>query len=255
MSLQQLLQQVLQSGQDLTRSAASGIEKKASGSPLGGFTGGAVAGGALGLLLGNKKFRKMGGKVARYGGAAALGALALKTWQDWQSGKAAQPPAAGTAPASGAAAGGAPAPGSWGAASVPAATAVQPVPAALGWAPAQIAAHSRIILAARVAAATAAGHIGPPARQLLEGELVRLSASAADRTWFETEVQQPADPAHIARLARSPEMAAEIYLASVLVIDDESFMERAYLNELARALALEPGLKQHLEERVRELAG
>ena len=254
MSLQQLLQQVLQSGQDLTRSAASGIEKKASGSPLGGFTGGAVAGGALGLLLGNKKFRKMGGKVARYGGAAALGALALKTWQDWQAGKAAQVPAAVTAPAPGATAGGVQATGSWGAASVPATAIGQPVSVEPGWAPAQIEEHSRVILAAMVAAAKADGHIGPEERQLLEGELVRLSASAADRAWLEAEVQKPADPAHIARLARSPEMAAEIYLASVLVIDDESFMERAYLDELARTLALEPGLKQHLEERVRALA-
>jgi len=42
-------------------------------------------------------------------------------------------------------------------------------------------------------------------------------------------------------------MAAEMYLASLLVADDTSFMERAYLDELSRQLRLPEGLKQHLE--------
>ena len=45
-----------------------------------------AAGGLLGLLLGNKKARKMAGGVAGYGAAAALGALAFKAYQNWQSG-------------------------------------------------------------------------------------------------------------------------------------------------------------------------
>jgi uncharacterized membrane protein YebE (DUF533 family) len=45
----------------------------------------------------------------------------------------------------------------------------------------------------------------------------------------------------------SPEMAAEIYLASVLVVDETTTMERAYLDELAMQLRLEPGLKAALE--------
>ena len=40
---------------------------------LGGRGGAALAGGALGLLLGSKKGRKMGGKALKYGGVAALG--------------------------------------------------------------------------------------------------------------------------------------------------------------------------------------
>src|SRR3546814_11329251 len=86
MSIQQLLQQVLQSGQSLVQDASSRANQAAPGaaSKFGGFGGGALAGGALGLLLGNKKFRKMGGKFATYGGAAALGALVLKTYQAWQ---------------------------------------------------------------------------------------------------------------------------------------------------------------------------
>src|SRR5688572_33368428 len=51
----------------------------------GGFARGAAAGGLLGLLLGGKGVRKMAGGALGYGGAAVLGALALKAYQDYQS--------------------------------------------------------------------------------------------------------------------------------------------------------------------------
>ena len=41
------------------------------------------------MLLGSKKVRKMAGGAVGYGGAAALGALALKAYQNWQDGKTA----------------------------------------------------------------------------------------------------------------------------------------------------------------------
>jgi uncharacterized membrane protein YebE (DUF533 family) len=44
-------------------------------------------------------------------------------------------------------------------------------------------------------------------------------------------------------------MAAEVYLASLLVVDETTTMERAYLDELARRLQLDPGLKADLEAR------
>jgi uncharacterized membrane protein YebE (DUF533 family) len=40
----------------------------------------------------------------------------------------------------------------------------------------------------------------------------------------------------------------------LLVIDEESFMERAYLDELARNLKLDPTLKADLEARLKNLA-
>lgn len=47
-------------------------------------------------------------------------------------------------------------------------------------------------------------------------------------------------------------MAAEMYVASVMLVDEENFMEKAYLDELARQLKLEPGLKLELEKQVRQ---
>ena len=81
MSARQLLDQLLQSGQGLLADAGSKVQTATGGkggSLLTGLGGGALGAGALGLLLGSKKARKIGGKVAMYGGMAALGALAYR---------------------------------------------------------------------------------------------------------------------------------------------------------------------------------
>ena len=51
--------------------------------------------------------------------------------------------------------------------------------------------------------------------------------------------------------AGTPEMAAEVYLASALVIDETTTMERAYLDHLARELKLDAGLRAELEAKAR----
>jgi uncharacterized membrane protein YebE (DUF533 family) len=43
-----------------------------------------------------------------------------------------------------------------------------------------------------------------------------------------------------------------MYLASILMVDEEHFMERAYLDELAKQLRLDPALKAELERQVRQ---
>ena len=78
--------------------------------------------------------------------------------------------------------------------------------------------------------------------------MVRLQADATERTWLTAELQRPLDPAEVARAATTPELAAEMYLASLLVVDDTSFMERAYLDEFARQLKMSAALKAELEK-------
>ena len=210
--LDQLLKTAQQSVGDLT-----------GGKGIGGdFGKGALAGGALGLLLGNRRVRKMGGKVAIYGGLAAVGALAYKAYGDWKQ----QQGGAGAASA---------APQTFDA-----------LP------PAEIESHSQAILKALIAAAKADGHVDDRERQVIEGEFSRLDAAPEVRQWLQAELQKPLDPAEVARAASSPEMASEMYLASLLAVDEQNFMERAYLDELARQLKLDDGLKARLEQQMKE---
>lgn len=228
MNTRGLLDQLLKSGQELLNNQAgkSAGHKPAGsgglGSLLSGAGGGALAAGAMGLLLGNKKARKYGGKALTYGGLAALGVLAYKAYGNWQArqGTGSQPPQT-----------------------------LDRLP------PAQAEQHSQAVLRALVAAAKSDGHIDERERALIEGEFTRLDSDRELQHWLHAELNKPLDPAEVALAAQTPEMAAEMYLASVMMVDQENFMERAYLDELARQLRLDPALRQELESQVRLAAG
>ncbi|MFZ2318789.1 MAG: tellurite resistance TerB family protein, partial [Pseudomonas sp.] len=170
----------------------------------------------------NKTARKIGGQALTYGGLAALGVLAYKAYGNWQSQQAGAP---------------------------------QGEPQTLDRLPAaQAEQHSQAILKALVAAAKADGHVDSRERELIEGEFSKLDNDPQLQHWLQAELNKPLDPAEVARAASTPEMAAEMYLASVLLVDEEHFMERAYLDELARQLKLDPALKAELEAQVRQVS-
>lgn len=226
MNTRNLLDQLLKSGQQLLdkqgATAKPGSAAGGLGGLLSGAGGGLLGGGALGLLLGSKKVRKYGGKALTYGGLAALGVLAYKAYGNWQANQRL-------------------------AASEP--RTVDRLP------PAQAEQHSQAVLRALVAAAKSDGHIDERERALIEGEFSRLDSDRELQHWLHDELNKPLDPAEVARAAQTPEMAAEMYLASVMMVDQENFMERAYLDELARQLRLDPGLRQELESQARLAAG
>ena len=233
MNAQALLQQLLSSGMSMLDPKAPGTgtggAAPSSGQGWGKFGAGAATGGAIGLLLGSKRGRRFGGKALKYGSVAALGVVAFKAYSAWQAQQAAKAAApAGGTPAS-----------------------ALPPPRTVNLLPAPEAdQHSRAMLQAMIAAAKADGHLDERERGLVEAQLTRIEADAEPRQWFETEIRRPLDPADVARAAATPELAAEMYLASLLVADETSFMERAYLDELARQLRLPEGLKAELERQV-----
>lgn len=201
--------------------------KDVKGAVGGPFGKGALVGGALGLLLGNRKARKMGGKVAVYGGLAALGVMAYKAYGEYQKQKSGTVATAGTMPAT--------------------------PPAALP--PPDVESHSQAILKALIAAAKADGHVDDRERELIEGEFRRIDADPQTQQWLHAELQKPLDPAEIARAATTPALASEMYLASLLAADEQNFMERAYLDELARQLKIDDALKAKLEQQLRDAEG
>lgn len=222
MSLQGILQQLLQSAQNVGQTTTSAQENQSINrtSPLGGLGGGALAGGALALLLGNKKFRNMGGKVASYGSIAALGAVAYRAYDEWKKQQDATPNNVS---------------------SVATQTLAQQPES-------EIENRSRLVLAAMISAAKADGHINEKEQTLLDEAFQKLGTSATEQQWLRTQLSSPADPIAVAGLVSTPQEGAEVYLASVLITGADSFMERAYLDELARQLNLADDLKAHLEK-------
>ncbi len=223
MNLQALLDQVLKSG----ASAVGGVTS-AAGNDIGKYATGAAVGGVLGLLLGGNRGRGIGGKALKYGSVAAIGALAWRAYQDHQANQA-NPAAPAPAPAPGAPA------------ARPARFEALPAPEMEG--------HGRAMLKAMIAAAKADGHMDERERELVQAELGRIGADDATRRWVDDELRRPIDPADVAAAATTPEQAAELYLASLLVVDETTTMERAYLDELARQLQLAPALRVDLERR------
>lgn len=233
MNTRGLLDQLLRSGQQMLQDKVSGTSGKRPkaggllsggaagglGGLLSGAGGGALAAGAMSLLKG-KKGRGMGGKVLTYGGLAALGVIAYKAYNNWQASQG---------------------------------LAGQREPQTIDRLPAdQAEEHSQAILRALVAAAKADGHVDERERELIEGEFVKINDDRQFRQWLHAELDKPLDPAEVARAARTPEIAAEMYIASLILVDEEHFMERAYLDELARQLNLAPALKAELEAQVRQ---
>lgn len=237
-----LLDQLLKSGQDLLQKQQGSVTRPAGsstggslgdmlsgagglGSLLGGGGGagkGALATGALGMLLGSRRGRRLGGKAVTYGGLAALGVLAYKAYGNWQAQQGNVAQAGSVEPRT-----------------------VDRLP------PDQVEEHSRAILKALVAAAKADGHVDEHERKMIEAELSQLTDDPQLQRWLEAELNKPLDPVDVAAAATTPEMASEMYLASVLMVDEEQFMERAYLDELARQLKLDAQLKAELEAQVR----
>ncbi len=219
MKIQGFLDHLLKSAQGGGAAGTGGTAPAQGG--LGGmlnadFGKGALTGGALGLLLGKNKTTR---KLATYGGLAAIGVMAYKAYGDYKQQQGGVPVEPQT---------------------------VDRLP------PPQVELHSQAILKALVAAAKADGHVDARERQVIEGEFSRINQDAELQQWLHAELEKPLDPAEVARSATTPEIASEMYLASLMAADDQNFMERAYLDELARQLKLDEALKSRLEQQLKQ---
>ena len=182
------------------------------------FAGGAVAGGLLGMLLGGNSRR--GGGLLGYGGAAALGAMALQAYQNYQRQQA----------------GGAARFADVGTQALPHAR-----PAADG-SPFEL-----TLVRAMVGAAKADGHIDANEQKRLFAEVERLGLDAEAKAYIFDLLTQDVDLYDLARSATTPEQGAEIYLAARLAIDPDQPSERAYLDALATRLGLPADLRAQLD--------
>jgi uncharacterized membrane protein YebE (DUF533 family) len=197
--------------------------------PMGGFGGGMAAGGLLGLLIGNKKMRNMAGGIAGYGGAAVLGALAYRAYQNWQEGKS---PAQATKASERDVA-----PGE----SFLPPTAADGRPFAL------------VVVLAMVSAAKSDGHIGPDEQKVIFDKVNSSGLEAESKAFVFDALARPIALSEVAGLVRGLEQGAEVYLAARLAVDPDHPGEKAYLEALAHRLELPKDLVLHLERQAMAL--
>ncbi|MBK8159781.1 MAG: tellurite resistance TerB family protein [Rhodospirillaceae bacterium] len=211
-----------------------GINRQKAGT----FAAGAATGGLIGLLLGSKKAKKIGGGLLGYGGAAVLGGLAYKAWQNYQQKQ------------------GAPVPAPAARSSVPAAgVPVLPAPVDSPFDPAHgISSDGRpfalALVRAMISAAKADGHIDAQEQTQLFARIEELGLDAEAKAFVFDELGRPANLEAIAALPNGPEQAAEIWLASRLAIDPDDVREKAYISALSAKLNLPKELVDQLEAQV-----
>ena len=240
MNTSDLLEQLLRAGQgSQAQQGRGGMSSQDGLGGLGGLLGGLLGGGStaggsggLGGLLGgilggsggnagaSTQGRSAGG--VNYAALASLGMMAFQAYQSWQRSQAAAPQQA-----------------------------VRTVDQLSG---PEAEDHSHAILRALIAAAKADGRIDPQEEQLIYAEIKRHASDRQLQQWLDEEVSKPLDATEVAQSAQGPGMAAEMYLASVMLVDDQQDAERAYLDELASALGIDPTLQVHLEQQAKGAA-
>ena len=195
----------------------------------GGFAGG-LAGGLASNLLTSKSGRKMGKKALKMGGIAAVGALAYAAYQRYK----------GTTD---------------GALSQPADAELVPAPEGSAFMPAKNnpagqEALGLTLVRAMIAAARADGRLDAQESRTIYQRIESLGLDPEDQALLVAEMGHPVDMDAIVNSATSPEVAAEIYVASMLAIDVDTADEKSYLAMLAARLKLPPKLVTELNRQV-----
>lgn len=224
-----LLDQLLRAGQASLNqqggSAQGGLGGLLGGLLRAGGNAGATPGGlggllgGLGGLLGGAGHSQGRSGGTNYAALASLGMMAFQAYQAWQQQQASAPQ--------------------------------QLLQTADQLSGAQAEAHSHAVLRALIAAAKADGKIDEREQQMIGAEISRHTDDPQLQEWLDTEVNKPLNAADFAEYASDPAVAAEVYLVSVLLVDDQQDAERSYLDELAAQLQLDPQLQLHLEQQAK----
>lgn len=205
-----------------------GLNQRARENPL---ASGALAGGLAAVLLGSRGGREIAGDALKYGGVALIGGLAYKAYSDYQARQAGQVPQQPRAE-------------------------VLPPPSDTPFMPKanEAEGRARLLVTAMISAAKADGYIDPDEQKRIFQRLDSTSLDSESKAYVMDQLRAPLDLDGIVREARQPEVATEVYAASLLAIDPDHPAERAYLQMLAARLGLDEGLVKEIH-RTAEAAG
>jgi uncharacterized membrane protein YebE (DUF533 family) len=108
--------------------------------------------------------------------------------------------------------------------------------------------RAQLILRGMISAAKADGQIDQREMQRIVGKLEEGGASEEARAFVLEEMQRPADLNRLIGEVQNPEVAVELYAASLLAIEVDTAAERDYLRRLAQGLNLTPSMVQRVHQ-------
>ena len=209
-----------------------------------GVAGGVAGGAASSLLisgLGSRKGRKMMGKAARLGGAAVVGGLAWKAYEHYRSNRS--EPGAAVVPNGpvGALADGAASDERWSGMHAEEFLPEDAAPAAH---------RDLLVLRAMITAAHADGHIDADERMKIYQRIETLTLSHAEKGLLMEEISAPLDLEQLVQQVPNRALAAEVYMAALLMADSTAPAHRLFLHDLAEQLALPAAFVLTMHEEV-----
>ena len=214
MDTKTFLDELLKAGRELAEKSQSIAEDKLNldstgatrEATLSGMKTGAIAAGALAILLGTKTGRKVTGSAIKLGSIAAMGGVAWKAYQIYQEKKGITSSSA------------------------------MPINELKGEEAQQ---RSVVLLTAMIAAAKVDGHVGDEEMAEINKQIKNLGLEGDTAKIIQEELEKPLDIEAIAALAEGEEAkAAEIYLVSAVITNKENEKERQYLDDLAKAMKI-----------------
>ncbi|KAA0680014.1 tellurite resistance TerB family protein [Roseomonas genomospecies 6] len=108
--------------------------------------------------------------------------------------------------------------------------------------------HALLLIRAMIAAANADGEISAAERQRVLSALDEAGGGPEERRIVERELAQPQSLDALVRSVTDPDMAEQVYLASLMAVDREHEAERAYLSYLATRLKIAPQRAEQLNK-------
>lgn len=227
------------------------VVDKLMSSGIGGGLAGGLASGLLVSSLGSKKGRKLAGKAAKLGGAALVGGLAWKAYDNYRSrqnqptgiettGSLNRPPAAHSRAFAGTT-------------SAPSATdysqwsnirheEFEPLSSE------KVDQRDLLILRSMIAAAHADGHMDSTEKARIFEQLESLETDSMQKALLIDEFLQPLTLTRLVAQVPNAALAAEAYLASLITVDINSSTSVDYLNQLSEALSIPDELRKALHE-------
>ena len=219
------------------------------------FLNSGVATGIVAGMLGGALARKTGlGGIAKIGGAALVGTLAYQAWQRHKQSQSQLPAdqrsTGGLRDTIGGVFGNLP-----GVAELIGSAERDEQAGSAGFAsnamsPATQNQLGSSVLVAMIAAAKADGDVSKDESQKILGQMDTAGLSSEEKAFLLGELSKPLNIEDVATLATSPEVAAQLYTASAIVIDDANERERNYLGMLAQRLNLPAGFVEQLHAQI-----